>query len=228
MKVVSTDYTGQETEHDIGSVGLNVIVHDQGIAVEAPGTATITPEDTVDCIRNMSQEAWEHISTGSIFRSAWKEIFSDSRHAGKLRDHIPANIQHFQKMDIGVRHIAGLIIGILTETMIKGNKKVFIVQPETYLHPSEARCLVCLINFLRTIPPAKKLTKENAAQDYVRNDYESDKASAIQWLRMLPDDKRVGSLDGKPLTPAGVVPMVEANTKTGRAFVAQYVQLRDG
>lgn len=228
MKIRATDYNGTETDVDIDTPGLSVIVHDQGIAVEALDAATITPEDTLSCIRGMNQVQWEHISQGEIFKKAWQTIFDDPRHHGKLRDNIPASIGHLQKMDRGVQHIAGLIITLLTESMIKGTKKIFVVQPETYVHPSEQRSIVCLVRFIQSLPPAMKLTKENAAQDYVRNNYESDKADAVWWLMKMPDDKRVGMAGDTPITAAMGRELIAMDSKIGRALVAQYVQLRDG
>lgn len=227
MQVTVTDYEGNETQHDIGSEPLTVICHQQGMRVSAE-VPTITPEDTIACIRSMSEKEWKFVSGGGPFQYIWQKLYGDPRHENGLRSNIPKTLAMLSKLDMGVQHSAGLIICLLTEVMIKGSPKVFVQYPETYMHPSEQRYIVDAIQSMMRFKPATKLTRENADQDYVRSNYESDAIAATQWLGMHEPEKRIGNRDGQPITAEQGIAFIKSGCKTGRALVAQYVQLRDG
>jgi hypothetical protein len=51
------------------------IVHQQGIRVDIPEAVEINGRNTIDCMEKMSQRAWEHISTGQLFRMLFTTVF---------------------------------------------------------------------------------------------------------------------------------------------------------
>lgn len=113
-------------EHDIGEDPFTVIVHPQGIKVEVPRAVTITPEDTLKCMREMSQRAWVHISTGPLFRHLYGKLFPGETP--------PDTIEEVLELDEGVLHGAGMIV-LGCEACFVGKTKIFFKAVETYLHP---------------------------------------------------------------------------------------------
>lgn len=144
MRVV-TKCDGVIQEHDIPQ-GVKCLVHENGIKVEAPDAFTITPTSTVECMREMSQEAWEHISTGPLFQHFFNELFRDR--PVKL----PATIKALNEdYDDGVIHACGLII-LLVESRFESKTKVFLKLPETHLHPAVVCHLMTVILGIEKIP----------------------------------------------------------------------------
>lgn len=94
---------------------VSVIVHEQCIKVSAPDAYTITPETTLECMRLMSQKAWQHISTGELFQHLFRKLFGGD--AG-----IPPTIGELLEEDKGVIHGVGLIV-LLVESVSRTDRK---------------------------------------------------------------------------------------------------------
>lgn len=128
---------GKESEIPIRE--LNLFVHKDVMDIKVPDRFEINPENTLEEIRNLSQKAWTHISTGDIFQYLFRFVFplpdASNHSAPKEEIIIPAQLEDLQKSEMGVRHIAGLIILAITKGGIEG-KELFFKLPESYLHPA--------------------------------------------------------------------------------------------
>jgi hypothetical protein len=142
---------------------LNLLFHKDVFDVRAPECFEINPENTLEEIRNISQEAWTHISTGEIFQHLFRLVYplpdAKNHSAPNVEVPIPEQLADLRKMDMGVRHVAGLIILALTKGGIEG-KQLFFKLPESYLHPAYAANLADvfivlpkILTFLQTDPP---------------------------------------------------------------------------
>lgn len=130
---------------ELGETGpLTAILHGNDIRVESPYYFEINGRNTLKCMEEMSQRAWVHISTGSIFQHLFNKAFVDCPEVK-----IPATIEELNNMDFGVIHVSGMIV-LAIEALIEG-KRVFFRTPETHLHPKVTRCLVDMINDLLKI-----------------------------------------------------------------------------
>lgn len=143
--LIQTTSQGKKTEHVIPEQVM-CLVHDQGIKVTPlDADLVITPKTTVDCMTNMSQKAWEHISTGELFQYFFKMLFQDA-------SYIPPTINEFlEDSDEGMIHGAGLIVQ-LVESRFAGLKKVFVQTPEAGLHPKVQYYLMSVIEGIKKIP----------------------------------------------------------------------------
>lgn len=103
------------------------------------------PEDTVKCMKEMSQKAWEHISTGPLFRHMVGALYKD------YDQYIPEKIADLLEEDTGMIHAYGLIV-LLVEARFDGREKVFVQAPENHLHPGLQRMLMSLIYEIQKIP----------------------------------------------------------------------------
>lgn len=122
-----------------------VVIHEQSIKVEYPDALTIDPKATAKCMEEMSQKAWEHISTGPLFPHFFGLLFRDMPVA------LPKEIKTLlEDYDDGVIHSCGLII-MLCEAMFEARPKVFIKVPETNLHPAASSMLMTTINAIRRL-----------------------------------------------------------------------------
>lgn len=146
--LVQVKSKGVCTEHEIAPE-VKCLVYQQGLKVTPlDADVVITPETTVKCMREMSQKAWEHISTGSLFQHFFNTLFEDQAY-------LPPTIKEFlEDSDEGIIHGAGLIIE-LVEARFAGKKKVFIRTPENNLHPRAQRYLMTVINEICKIPGPK-------------------------------------------------------------------------
>lgn len=142
---------GKTTEHELPAQPLTVVLHENSIKVEAPEALKIDPEATIKCMREMSQRAWVHISTGPLFQDLFQTLYppDDEQHGNVT---LPAEIKTLlDDYDDGILHACGLII-MLVESRLEGRDKVFIKNPETHLHPAQQRLLVSLIKKIQRIP----------------------------------------------------------------------------
>lgn len=143
-----------------------VIVHQQDISVKITEAKLISCFETVKTIDEMSQKAWVHISTGMLFRHLFNLCF-DKGNAPVL----PETIEEFKEMDTGVKHLAGLIIMMVecSPAFCKNPpKKIFLKNPETFLHPKQEQLIVGMITELRRLLYGHQVEKEE-------KDYDSDK-----------------------------------------------------
>lgn len=153
MKITAR-YKGVVTEHDIKPVdnllkethkSVQCVIMQPGIKVDAPDAYKITPDDTVMCMKDMSQKAWEHISTGPLFQHLFNMLFKG------YEIELPAKIEDLLEEDMGTIHGCGLII-LLVEARFDGRKEVFVQTPETHLYPGVVYYLMSTIYEIQKIP----------------------------------------------------------------------------
>lgn len=144
MKIIAKS-GGVSSEHEVDASGVSALVHEPGIKVTVPNAYTITPEDTIRCMREMSQPAWAHISGGELFRMLFDKLFSKSV---SIPETITVLLEDY---DDGVIHAAGLIV-LLVEARFAGRQQVFLKLPETYLHPKVTYMLMSVILDIQKIP----------------------------------------------------------------------------
>jgi hypothetical protein len=118
---------------------LNIICHKETMNIKVPDHFEINPENTLEEIKNLNQNAWTHISTGEIFQHLFRLVYplpDPSNHsAPKSEIAIPERIEDLQAMELGIRHVCGLIILAITRGGIEG-RELFFKLPESYLHPA--------------------------------------------------------------------------------------------
>lgn len=119
------------------------LIPEQGMRVTVPDYTEINGRNTVDCILNMAQDKWEHISTGPLFRHFFDLMFKD-------KGIVPPLFSEIQDTDHGVLHISGLII-LFFEAVCERKESVFIRDPETHLHPGITVKLMTLIEDLKKL-----------------------------------------------------------------------------
>lgn len=143
--LVQVKSKGVCTEHEIAPE-VKCLVYQQGLKVTPlDADVVITPETTVKCMRDMSQKAWEHISTGSLFQHFFNTLFEEQAY-------LPPTIKEFlEDSNEGMIHGAGLIVQ-LVESRFAGLKKVFIQTPEAGLHPQVQYYLMSVIEEIKKIP----------------------------------------------------------------------------
>lgn len=135
---------GITTDLDIESDGIKVLVAYPGIKVDVLDTYTISSETTVKCMQDMSQQAWEHISTGELFQHLFNMLYDDDAY-------IPATIAEFLEEDKAAIHSAGLIVQMV-EAIFTGKKEVFLRTPEDHMHPRQTQKLMSVILEIQKIP----------------------------------------------------------------------------
>lgn len=119
---------------------LTVIVHQQGIRVNVPEFVEINSRNTISCMENMTQKAWEHISTGELFKTLFYKVFPPED--GHIA--IPVTIEELNNGDFGVIHMAGLIVQSC-EAIFDGKTKIFFRNPEDQLHPKAEQRIVSMM-----------------------------------------------------------------------------------
>jgi len=142
MRVVSR-HQGKETTHEIPPE-VSVLVAQPTIKVTCPDAYLISAETTAKTMREMSQRAWEHISTGELFKHLYGILF-------KGDTYIPKTIEEMLEEDAACIHGAGLIIQ-LVETRFNGVKQVHIDKPEANMHPQQAQALMSVVEEIKKIP----------------------------------------------------------------------------
>lgn len=139
MKIV-TKCDGNVTEHDIQKQPVTVLVHQSDIKVEVPEVYTIDSQMTLKCMADMSQQAWEHISTGPLFQHIFNECLFKGNPV-KLPPTIKALNEDYGD---GVIHGCGLIV-LLVEAMFAGRSEVYLKYPENHLHPGVQVYLMTMV-----------------------------------------------------------------------------------
>lgn len=144
MKII-TKCDGTVTEHDIDP-GVRALVHNPDIKVEAPNAKLVSIKETTACMAEMSQKAWEFISTGPLFQALFEELTKDRRVT------LPATIKALNEdYSEGVIHACGLIV-MLVEARFAGTKEVFVRTPEDAMHPAWHARLMSLFMMIEKIP----------------------------------------------------------------------------
>ena len=133
---------------------------------------------------------------------------------------IPTTVAALNKMDMGMIHVAGMII-LGCEAMFAG-KNVFMRNPETYLHPATERYILGMFQKMlqlcggkgtvtKTDKAPKNLTKSKKRPTDKAPHIDSPeklKTLVIEWLGcMTPTKQIVQRPDGTRLTPPEVEPM---------------------
>jgi hypothetical protein len=247
-KIVTTHIVDDEpvkTEHEIeNATNFCVIVHQQGLKVEVPEFVEVDPQDTIRCMSEMTQKQWEWISKGELFRHLWQEAFDPAD-----RTDPPKSIEVLNMGDMGLRHMAGIIV-LGCEACMQG-KSVFFRNPETYLHPKTERYIATMLKkMLDLFGKRGTVTKTNDAPEaYIPENFEdgeplsevmneaakkkeaaeqTDREQALFWLQCMEPEKAIVQLNGERLTVGRITEEVNNNTDIGRWFIDQYVRLRDG
>lgn len=145
MKILAR-LRGEETEHDIprNDSGITAVVMRPGIKVTAPDAYEISSDTTVKCMKEMSQKAWEHISTGELFQHLFKILFGQDAW-------IPKTIDEMNEEDVSAIHGAGLIIQ-LVEARFNHVTEVHLRTPENHFHPKQTRMLMSVVVEIQKIP----------------------------------------------------------------------------
>ena len=128
-----------------GVKGLTVVVHQQGIKVDAPEFLEINSETTLECMRTMKQKAWTHISTGHLF----KDLFETAMPFSEFNVKLPDQISDLLIMDKGIVHLCGLIVCGCEAAFYRRNP--FFRTPEDHLHPKTQRYLMGMINKIKDL-----------------------------------------------------------------------------
>lgn len=142
MKIIASS-RGTDTELELEEQPLTVLVAQQEFNVTVPDVLEINSDTTITCMKNMSQKAWEHISTGEIFQTFFRQLFGDDAY-------LPTTIEELNKQNKGIIHGTGLIIQ-LVESVFEGKTQVFLREPETFLHPQQQQKLMTVITNIRGI-----------------------------------------------------------------------------
>jgi len=225
-----------EQEHDIeGSpTNLKVVLHQQGIKVDVPSFVEINPTTTLKCMDEMTENAWLWISQGGVFQALWKEAHDPSH-----TPTIPKSIKHFELVDLGVKHMAGMIV-MAYEAAVINKQNVFIRNPETYLHPATERYVVSMFEKIIQLSGCVgevKTTTDTEVKAYDAQGREvpkptgppseTDKQECIRWLELL-ENADIAKDGDKVLTANDCLKEVLDDTSKGWQIVGLYVAKRDG
>lgn len=244
-KIVVTTPDSKQTVMDLplSESGFNVLVHDQGMGVDIPEFIEVNPHDTIECMRKMTEGEWRWISKGELFKTLWQEAYDHERSKTTTRQPvitIPETVAALNKMDMGMIHIAGMII-LCCEAMFAG-KNVFCRNPETYLHPATERYIAGMLQKMLELAgcrgtvtktdKAPKNTKKSKPRPQDKTPQidspEKLKAVVIEWLGcMNPTKQIVQRPDGSRLTASEVIEEVKNNTEIGILVMGKFVELQE-
>jgi hypothetical protein len=121
---------------DLGELpanGITAIVHPGDMTVEVPDHFPIGPEQTIECSRSLEQDQWEQIRVEPNFVRFWDILWEERSSPPEV----------LAKGNLATRHAVGLILLILKAR--SEGLKMYIMYPETYLHPTQQRMLMSLI-----------------------------------------------------------------------------------
>jgi len=144
---IKTTHLDEKGDLDANEGGITLIVHQQNIRVDVTGRANaptfveVNPQDTIRCMQEMTQSAWEWISTGQIFKKLWKEAFDPCD-----RMDPPKKIAALNVSDHGLVHVAGMIV--LGCEACQAGQSVFFRNPETHLHPKTERYIASMLHMM--------------------------------------------------------------------------------
>ena len=239
ITIIST-CKGEKTEHTITPApsGFTCLVPAQGIRVDVPDFVEISCLTTIPCMKAMTQQQWEWISTGETFKTLWKEAFDPAEHQGACDKHIPATIDELNTSDPGLIHVAGMIVQGC-EACFAG-KNSFFRDPETLLHPATERHIIGMLKKMMELvgghgpvaavaePPknAKPSSSEKKAATPPNTSID-DKAQCLKWLSLRDPDKPAAKLGSRTLTVKELIPEVEAETAISKQVVQNFVHKRD-
>ena len=140
MPTIKLEVNG--TEHEVETAPLTLICHKDDIDLKAldPDVVEITPQDTVKCTNEISQDDWDFIRKVPRFVSWWNIVFPDINLPLVLKN---APLAH--------KHVIGMLV-LIAKAMFE-RKRTFVRLPESYLHPSTQRELA---NLFATLTKGEK------------------------------------------------------------------------
>jgi hypothetical protein len=149
----------------------------------------------------------------------------------KNRIKIPATITELNGCDLGVVHVAGMIV-LACEAMFQG-KSVFFRNPETYLHPATERRIVATFKKMLEMLGKRGVvtaTEENPTppeEPPVPTDPQDDKAQVIKWLSCMEPNKPFAQIGDQRFTTTELIQEVTNDTGVGQLMIGKYLQMRD-
>jgi hypothetical protein len=206
---------GVTTEHDVGDRPLTVVVHDNGIRVDSPDFVEINPKNTIACMEQMTQNQWDWVSKGAVFKHLFTKLFERSRNPIT----IPATIEELNASDMGIIHAAGLIV-LGVEAAMAG-KSCFFRLPETYLHPAQQGNLVDVLTTIQGLGQGSG--NATAVADPTFDAYHT-----VSWLKHMDASKPMAKVGSVTYTVADLILEIGAETDVGKLMVQKFVELRDG
>lgn len=224
MKIITSHIVNEEIvkeTHDIENQEFTAIVHPQGLHVDAPECVEINPQNTIECIQEMSQAQWEWISQGKLFNMLWEKSFDPQDFKPPVK-----NIEILKLSDMGLKHIAGMII-LGCETCMAG-KNIFFRNPETYLHPRTERYIVGMIQEMQKLFNGKGGKAVKDAPKEIQNDDTND---AINWFKALlahyGPEKEIFSINGKRGTVTEAINQINQKTEIGLQLINNFLKLKN-
>lgn len=243
MALVTIQIDDTKQSHEITTIPGKcvVILHEQGIRVDAPSFIEINPHQTINCVQSLNQQQWQWISQRGVFPVLYHIAFE-----GRACMDIPKNIDNLRAADMGVQHVCGLTI-LACEALFAG-KNIFLRNPETYLHPAvlinlmgyiEAVIRMCGKSGKATATMVEEEDGEKWHNEYIKKMIEkaikpsdiikinpSKKKLTIQWLRSMGEIKglatpfaRIGDVI---ITISELIDHVERGTSAGEQVIERY------
>ena len=229
--LVTTKGEVQETWIEDKPGGLTVILHYQGIRVDVPDFVEINPRNTIACMEKMTQQEWEWISNGELFQTLFKMYF-DARQFCEIE--IPQTISELNAGDMGVIHVAGMIV--LGCEAIFAKQNVFYRNPETYLHPATE--LMIMDTFRKMLEMTgnhggvakveldpENIKKEIEPQTNETPIEDKDWEQTLTWLKLMPE-KPFAKIGETTYTTTDLILEVANKSDVGKMMVEKFVSMR--
>lgn len=142
---MSTVLVNKKDELEIGDQRFIVLAHQPGIRVDVPDAFEINSRKTFDVLKELNDRSWKHISTGELFQVLFNELFGGEAE-------IPDTHQDLLDAGDDVQHGSGMIILLVEHAlfpMLDGKPvKIFLRNPENFLHPKQERRVVSMIRLV--------------------------------------------------------------------------------
>ncbi len=196
-KIVTTvNKIKTELELPASPGGFTVMVHQPGIRVDVPEFVEVNGFKTIETINKLNQAQWEWMSTGDLFKVLFNIAFDG------CDIEIPEDVEDVKSGDLGIAHIAGLII-LGCEAMFE-QKNVFFRTPEDHLHPKVERQIVGMFKAMLRLcgrsgtvtaegePPDDDSYTESKINEQIEKlpkDKPDDRAMAVKWLEAYARSK---------------------------------------
>ncbi len=131
--------------HEVGDQPFLVIVHNNDIKVTVPDSLLVSCFETIKMADSLNDKQWTHISTGPLFQRYFKLAFQEDTK-------IPETSQDLKNANEGIKHITGMIIMLVENSPLFTKNtisRIFLKNPETFLHPKQERLIVDLVRAIR-------------------------------------------------------------------------------
>lgn len=252
---VHTKACGKTTIHNLESKpgGFTLLVHSQGIKVDVPSFVEVSCRTTIPCMEAVTQEEWEWMSQGDIFKMCWAEAFDFNHRNGSGKELIgvtpPATIEELLDQDPGVIHVAGMIVQGC-EAMFEG-KNVFFRNPETLLHPATERYIMGMFRKMLELcggkgtvtktetdpekieapkPKRGRKKKEETSEKKEEDPAETarkNRDQCLEWLSKFPPDRELAGTQNLRFTAAQLISEIHQDTLIGKHIIDLFVSKRD-